>query len=351
MVLVRKTELACRNGWDDDLWEPRDELSTSSGGNRTAGMGPARRSGQRESERRDATRGYPDSLAEPVAGDSHPNGRIAAKHLAPAVDPESSTGLERGGHADPTRDAWSSSFEASIGAQRTDVDEFQGESVSRRAITGGPRWQNQLSEIEKHPDPEPDAVPRPPVFQDDVRHEEHNGNRPDDSGTLKAGERRDDERPVVQQSGQTEPFDLEAETEAPGDVFGVADVDQSDAEIDTSERASDYSDADNSRALPMAAGQANACCRNCRDFLPSEGSWRGWCNNPYAFAKRREVPGDSVACQSTFGNWWSPSDDWWLERADIAHHSSPTPLVDTMIRQIRDRDLEERGSTEGRDRS
>jgi hypothetical protein len=78
------------------------------------------------------------------------------------------------------------------------------------------------------------------------------------------------------------------------------------------------------------------CCATCRDFRPAEGGERGWCNSRYAFDHRQMVYGDELACQSTIGNWWVASDDWWLRQADISHHGRPTPIVDEMLQRLLD---------------
>jgi hypothetical protein len=78
------------------------------------------------------------------------------------------------------------------------------------------------------------------------------------------------------------------------------------------------------------------CCGTCRDFRPAEGGERGWCNNQYAFDHRRMVRRGDLACRSTIGDWWIPSDDWWLQQADYSHHGRPTPIVDDLLRQLLD---------------
>jgi hypothetical protein len=78
------------------------------------------------------------------------------------------------------------------------------------------------------------------------------------------------------------------------------------------------------------------CCGTCRDFRPADGGERGWCNNPYAFDHRRMVRRNDLACRSTIGDWWIPTDDWWMQQADYSHHGRPTPIVDDLLRQLLD---------------
>ncbi len=76
-------------------------------------------------------------------------------------------------------------------------------------------------------------------------------------------------------------------------------------------------------------------CGTCRDFRQFGDGTRGQCVNPYAFSERRMVQSDQLACRSSLGTWWMPSDDVWLEGADTSHHGRPTPLLDAATRQER----------------
>lgn len=76
-------------------------------------------------------------------------------------------------------------------------------------------------------------------------------------------------------------------------------------------------------------------CGTCRDFRQFGDGTRGQCVNPYAFSERRMVQSDQLACRSSLGTWWMPSDDVWLDGADTSHHGRPTPLLDAASRQGR----------------
>jgi hypothetical protein len=84
-------------------------------------------------------------------------------------------------------------------------------------------------------------------------------------------------------------------------------------------------EADRLRTMPR-------CCATCRDFKPVGDGSRGWCENPYAFTERRMVESGQLSCRSSFGSWWLPTDDVWLERADTTYHSRPTPILDEITR-------------------
>ncbi|MCX2726505.1 hypothetical protein OO015_03230 [Thermomicrobium sp. 4228-Ro] len=151
-----------------------------------------------------------------------------------------------------------------------------------------------------------------------------------------------DERPAAEpaldhartgRSGETEPFPLLSEHT--GDM--AAPLDRVEEEPTTEPTLDDVSpDAQEIlAALPRI-------CRTCRDFRPSGDGRTGWCANPYAFPERRQVIADTLACASTLGSWWLPSDDWWLQHADISHHGQPTPHVDEFLRQLLSERLERR---------
>jgi hypothetical protein len=354
MVLVRKTELACRNGWDDDLWEPRD----GSGGSGTV------RGARKPASRIPVTESHDDASSwTPVANpgtdvviasgerDDTPGRR--EQEIATNAKPQ-----ERGVIADRAAqdvdaiNVWSSAFQAQERESEAAVDELQHETISPRFGSPGGDWQGQLPQFDARPESVTDVVPVPNVLSE--RDNEYPSNHA--NGTQHAGGKAPEdavfhEQRPVQQSGVTEQFDIDpASIAAQGAEFGVQGVEDAIEVEATLEEGELDDEVSGSRSLPML-GNVNPCCRNCRDFLPSKDGTHGWCNNPFAFEKRQEVRGDTVTCQSTFGNWWSPSDDWWMERADIAHHSAPTPLVDNLIRQIRIRQIDDEGSTEVRDRS
>jgi hypothetical protein len=130
-------------------------------------------------------------------------------------------------------------------------------------------------------------------------------------------------------SGWTEPFETAVRPTSAPDESPV----QPQAEAAPSVRSNDvsvkFSPSPQLASVPQ-------CCGTCRDFRPAEGGERGWCNNQYAFDHRRMVQRNELACRSTIGMWWIPSDDWWQQQADISHHGRPTPVVDDLLRQLLD---------------
>lgn len=380
MVLVRKTELACRDGWDHDLWEPKD-----GGGNGGGGSGGSRQ--QRASGRRTAgespvltpTGGAPNGRSDMAAHSSTGSGSGSSGGSGQAVrtlNPDETESADQSGPArEPDRYSFedaSTIFNPSRNAEQNEqVDEIREETFSTRGMrTARASFEPVQAE----------ASPEPLKSSQDETHPQsreklnplngHEGGAPGRFGAPSQGMPGNDQRnpwssegaayepEPVEQSGMTEPFDvMEPETDMPestADSYedpaepGIAD----EAEGHSGEWAPEVGD-DGSRGalnIPLSL-QREQCCRTCRDFRPADGGHRGWCNNPFAFEHRQEVRADDLACQGTFGNWWSPTDDWWVERGDISHHSTPTPLVNELIRETQEQKAEDPGSTNKRSKS
>lgn len=73
------------------------------------------------------------------------------------------------------------------------------------------------------------------------------------------------------------------------------------------------------------------CCGNCRDFRRGPDGKTGVCTNSYAFQEQPVVQSDQLACGAGRGEWWLPHDEFWLERADTSHHTRPTPYLDAAL--------------------
>jgi hypothetical protein len=76
-------------------------------------------------------------------------------------------------------------------------------------------------------------------------------------------------------------------------------------------------------------------CDTCRDFQRDADGKTGRCGNSYAFSRPTVVECDQLACRSSVSVWWLPSDDFWLDRAEIAHHTRPTPYLDAVLSELR----------------
>src|SRR5690606_1426362 len=89
MGLVRRTELACRNGWDHDLWEPREGSQTDGKGYASA---PAATDSNPpngdDSARTDTLQTISIAPLRPVSRATAPASGRAADHALPSVSRE-----------------------------------------------------------------------------------------------------------------------------------------------------------------------------------------------------------------------------------------------------------------------
>jgi hypothetical protein len=369
MVLVRKTELACRQGWDQDLWEPRESAARSTG-TATSGGGARRRppardrlsvpSGTSTSDEAGADHvvdmGIAAGLSDSARSESTREGDDSPLNLPKPDLPTDTPSVSNGDY----QSLWSS---RPMNKDQGE-DRLQDETVVPRFGTRREEWDEpSLPPAKPSVFPIPVDVDVQPVNGSDQQDErEKQGGRPRPEGAEVHGERLERREPVISaqaplpdvsrssvtQSGRTEQYDVPLKR--PGNE-PIPDPDAGVEAVATAEAEPDSDPGDSPAIqLPMLKNQKPSC-RNCRDFLPSKEGVGGWCSNPFAFEQRRRVHGDQIECQSSFGSWWSPSDDWWMERADIAHHSAPTPLFDNLIRQLRNRYFGVEGSTEGQERS
>jgi hypothetical protein len=114
-----------------------------------------------------------------------------------------------------------------------------------------------------------------------------------------------------------------------GDTAQALPVDPPDAIADSGEREPAASRTD----LPQwFRTDLPRICRSCRDYRPAADGQRGWCANAWAFTHSRLVNADEgTPCQSAIGDWWVPVDDVWLVAADVSAHGRATPLLDRLV--------------------
>lgn len=73
------------------------------------------------------------------------------------------------------------------------------------------------------------------------------------------------------------------------------------------------------------------CCGTCRDFRRNPDGRTGACANRYAYLEDPVVKSNELACSSSAGIWWLPNDDLFVNAADTAHHARPTPFLDAVL--------------------
>lgn len=384
MVLVRKSELACRNGWDQDLWEAKagspDRRPTPTGASPGS---PALANGAMGEDERERT----DTLASvSIARTPRPNATAPASRIdAPRMDPpgpaahsvahsqpsgpaqapaasnargfRSQQSTQETGRAErsqnsPPPSPWEPreriTQHAAIGSRA--VDEPAGASNrvgaspqrtpplrsgspigARPATTGGAPEPSQRTHLSTTDPGMRQPAPR-------LSNEPPSGGRRgiEARSTVPAKRGSDPQRGL--RSGSTDPFELVDPSASVAAVSHPAARPQADerAEVEPVADEQEMVVEANSRRGPrsIAVEQMPRCCATCRDFRPADGGKMGWCNNPYAFGHRQMVKSDGLACASTIGNWWVPNDDWWMQRADISHHGRPTPAVDEFLHRL-----------------
>jgi hypothetical protein len=376
-VLVRKTELACRTGHGRVLWEPAG----------TAAERPRAVPGQ-DIELVGAHVVRPAMFAasstSQVHGVHRPSETVALRPGQRFLDDEESDDF-----LNPLtpRVRGSNQFQlAAADGQRTggsagDPDRIPGDGEDRSeplsardlSITWGAKFKELRRQGEDEPairptsevtlpqrEPESSEQRAPSVArysQSDGQHygadwmptqRDTRGQRTDDVahrfGTYATELSTERRSTPVPQSGSTQEIEF-PEIERP--FVDHAGFDGQRQETTPTAMMSDVGEPEESELAPVAhpsIDELPKCCRTCRDFRPIDGGIRGVCNNAYAVTSERMVEPDDLPCDGTFGNWWTPTDDWWRGRADISHHYGPTPLVDELLRS-RSPQLGEGGST------
>jgi hypothetical protein len=362
MVLVRRTELACRKDWDNDLWEPADEAAPISGqdvelASASRSALPASRSlglpgvdgahPPRQGNQRAMARLLDDDSDDfvmphaPITRERAGSKERPERPSGPAFQRASDPGTRREPLDSPARDlrdlsnAWGSGL-SHLGRPRAEAPVPYEPNAGRDSDNVG---RVDRPEERKSP-PSPRPVPAAPTSPPDVAGR---------FGAMAAEFVTESPRGPVPQSGRTEPIEL-PEDELDEEEDDVGDVEEDEPEeLDAAARSGERAE---TKGEHPSIELLDRCCRTCRDFLPTENGGRGVCNNAHALTKGQFVDPEELACQGTFGNWWAPSDDWWRARADISHHYAPTPLVDELVKEIRARHAhgKPQGSTHRRSR-
>lgn len=332
LVLVRRAELACRNSWDQDLWEPavarrrRQPVSegvtvpgvhpqvTDNPTDRVTSIDIARPTGQPEQ----------DSVHPAVAG-----GQGSRSVASPETTRHEQT------TAQPPQRSGVSSLEPSF--QRA----LRGGAVSpvrrRSEPAGEPRPVVVSGARQRAPEP-----PEPKVFQSATqvtgRADLANDTRPLPTEALNSVL----QRAVPMASDIALARQSEARQARPMRDEPVVHIDAPTVAISaTPERfnSSGAVSSENGRMVSPLDETAwvaaiPRCCDTCREFQRDASGQTGYCGNPYAIGRRTMVKSDQLACRSSIGVWWLPSDDTWLDRADVSHHTRPTPFLDAVLAHV-----------------
>jgi hypothetical protein len=334
-ILVRRSELACRDDWSRSLWQP----ATGASGADAAPMHPpdsgpvlpASQESLRAVLNRDltvaASTGEDVLLSEGriVSERQEPWGPPSRPFPAGNFDPRTALFKAREAYREKIRAIAMASRQSSVEANAGAFDRSENESDDEATAGGEPgsgalgRARAETARDEGPPRDRTAAVPAPSGMVASATLAESWAGEPEPVATplyrgpetpevdekAVAATRREAEvcAPELPATIQDETFSLEAQstmlaTELP-----------------------EWFRAD----LPRV-------CRACRDFRPATEGQRGWCANAWAFTHRQLVQEDDVApCHSAIGDWWVAVDDVWLVAADVSSHGRATPLLDRMI--------------------
>ena len=430
MVLVRKSELACRNSWDQDLWELADRpmdiqqsahipMPISGGEPQDVAVIQAELPADDVARAGEMFTDRITSISMPTRSQLRP-GRFEAE-----AEPDEAAGSELQGSRSSVREARKRRQEQrhlerrkhqetvlqradDLLDKRTPVDEAD-ESIVRVRASDGPMTTNPV-EIEKPQRKHDQPPPPPPPVQPAIKRSEPapsiefaatpptfgNQNPPKQSkrhpgpGVLPSDETSNGSRSrSALERGETEPLPSAAEVreavnnqrkrptapsttqvsqsiqaheepksrrETKTRAEARVNAPRADVPVDlqppVEQRQTKWYTGAGKITQPAIVDESPAplaidpidlardlqtirrCCATCRDFKQVGDGRTGWCNNPYAFAEKRMVQSNEIACRSSLGVWWLPHDDLWLEFADTTHHGRPTPLLDDMVSAV-----------------
>jgi hypothetical protein len=374
VVLVRQSELACRNSWDQDLWEPGPESLHESvlleGSEEDSVVSNTVVSRRRHNEIFGGSEDVPmlspyGEEADRVTGFGFGGLRSAGDEDNSHMDQQTSMQHDNLGVRSTvleTRKQLDQERRAVIQKRQIyDLDAIDQRMRSTDAVGAHLEAQQPGSGL-RTPDAslargENPAAAHATSMQSEIHPERTNaatdGNRQDSPGlrgrirlneeSASAGHQPTEQLPILasheqfrqrsNESGPHQPF-----VHIDGRVYG------GDSTVVASESASIFVQPEASDPVDQQERlrTVRRCCGTCRDFRQVGDGSRGQCVNPYAFGDRRMVQSDQLACRSSLGMWWMPNDEVWLERADTSHHGRPTPLLDAALRA-------KRGDETGRD--
>jgi hypothetical protein len=393
LVLVRKSELACRNVWDQDLWEPKSDVVAASIVPVDIVVPPAETNGHKPSRAPrevNPTDKLTGIAVAPVAP-SPPNPPFRPVPVTDEDLPEPSAFKAGDTHSDVI--GAHERFRTRLEDERQQGERAQSSNLSKThvrpipplvPIDHGPAEPKVIRPVPV--DRNPRDIPMPSSVVDLNTAPQHGATLEITGG----GELRTDatlptprnsqtvQRPRQPRDDRTEQFPTRVpETRPPNDPPGQRErvsasphaasgtngrtdpkstrlpgnrqpsAPSPPAEKDPVDRSSQFGRSPRHardvtvdvrdpidrvefvRAIPR-------CCRTCREFRPVDDGDRGWCASLYAFRERTMVKSDELACRSSIGVWWLPHDDTWLEHADTSHHARPTPLLDDLLRSRTD---------------
>lgn len=332
LVLVRRAELACRNSWDRDLWEPSGRPVADGGGpggsieiprpgtvpdnptDRVTSISISKlKQSAVERPRHPAVTGgqgtnsttVESSLETPTVGR-----QISRKHHVSSLEPAFTMALRGGGSQVNDRG----------GTEPTDRRTTVVRTSSTRSPEPPAPRMSESFQRRSHPPKKFEATSPLPI-EELNRLVQPSPARPAASAPVS-------EPVAATQDGNAAPLvhidGLEREAGPERNAF-TASLNTPD------ESLPNRSPLD---VIPWIAGIPR-CCDTCRDYRRAPEGAGGYCGNPDAFVDQTVVQSQELACRSSIGVFWLPSDELWLDQADISHHTRPTPYLDEILADVR----------------
>jgi hypothetical protein len=322
IALVRKQELACRVGWNDDFYEPLTNAADAIPGETRSGADAVRQRTGYQGTR-------PDDI---IVGIEQPRPVVEREAMPVLRSRMSNVGeahrraLERRQIAQQTGDGYEprrldpptaptapdgsmSAAEASDPYRNAPLQGDEGVSAPRRV---------DPNEVSTRADANTAAFALPQAPREEYTSEQP----PADAWTHPAAapSRGGAQAQNVQPSSTPPRPDY---TAAPPPVPGVnPDRSSIGAEWEAQERQRNR----------------GKRCANCRHFQVAESGDRGWCRNRFAFPTPQLVGPSDLACISGIGTWWAANDQWWLAKAGLPVQTGPTPLADALLEEMHEQE-------------
>ena len=334
LVLVRRAELACRNSWDQDLWEQTDGVSSP--------PAPAT-----SVQSKIPNRGVPENPTDRITSISiskvkqvepsrrkHPavTGGQQSLGTSDVVAAQKTPGQIDGRSRSVNGSSLGPSFEMALrGGRASNSDQFETagvekpEPVVRRSFDRmveppKPTYVGMVKPVVEAPSQIADTSPLPVEELSRVLEE---GERP--QSTAPNG-RSGNGFPAVDA-----PLERVVNIDGPGGDYGESPARELPSSSTSAQAIQPQSPID---SISWIAGVPR-CCDTCRDFRRDPEGKEGYCGNRDAQIPQTMVKSHELACRSSFGVWWLPTDETWLERADVSHHTRPTPYLDELLAGLR----------------
>jgi hypothetical protein len=335
LVLVRRAELACRNSWDRDLWEPA--------GQRQASL--TRSAGRVEVPRLDAV---PDNPTDRVTSISVSKLKQLdakrTKHPAVAGGQDVDVQGEVRGAGNPQIAGRRSKMSHASSIEPSFPMALRGGRASSESVDDQSTTSRPTLVVHTYPNYPPNPpTPRAASTQSATARRQPSSPASGDTSPLPTEElNRIAEQGAHTRRTPVDGLSTSSISTARASNVPLVHVDGLDREVSLQQEAfSSAATAPDSvsrapsplDAIPWVASIPR-CCDTCRDYRREPDGDTGYCGNADAFPNQTVVKSHELACRSSFGVFWLPSDEAWLDQAEISHHTRPTPYLDDVLAEL-----------------